>query len=561
MKESNWYGLYSGGWKKEVNDASFSHPAKYARLLIRRIYAHALARGYIEPGDVILDPFGGVGLGALDSVRAGIHWVGVELEQPFVDMGAGCDCTGISPADWARFYGRWEVARYLDGRHWCPRCISEAGVILDEPPTCPVSNAQAKRQQRIAELSAKRGRRVLTFSPLPLPDAGYSPRLKQLSIFGAVDSPSYERNLGRIPSTSPHHYAGNLELFQRRYARDGATAILMQGDSRELGEVVAGVNGVVSSPPFGDQIPSQADQKWHQKRGSIGRNNSLGSGNYGDDPSNLGNLPATDAQFQAAIGSPPYAGQTVHGGGGIDTEKVKRAGGRNSQASAMDGYGDSPGQLGGMPEGSHTTVVSSPPYAESLSSDDPDKRGGLFRDPKRRNDKTLTAEYGQSEGQLGAMRIVSSPPFESSEPCEDRNFRLNDGRTAPPQGQQGYGSSDGQLGQENSAGFWGAARQIMEQVAQVLQPGAVAIWVLGGFVRDWEYVDFPDQWRRLGEACEFESLEWIRAWKVEEKGAQYTLEGELEERVVQRKSFFRINNEKKGALPVDFEVVLIQRRL
>jgi hypothetical protein len=290
VKESDWYGLYSVGWKKEIADESFRHPAKFARDLIKRIYAHA--QNYIKPGDTVLDPFAGVALGGLDANRHGLHWVGVELEQQFVDMGAGCSCTGISPADWARFYGRWDKARYLNGRHWCPRCISEAEIILDEPPTPPVSNAQAIRRQRIAELSAKHGQRARSYPPSPLPDTGYTPRAKQLSIFGSVESPSYERNSGRIPCTSPHHYTGNLELFARRYAQNGATAVLVQGDSRQLCEVLASANGVISSPP----------------------------------------------------------------------------------------------------------------YAGSIGSDDPDKRGGLFRDPKRRNDKTLTAEYGQSRGQLGAMK-------------------------------------------------------------------------------------------------------------------------------------------------------------
>jgi hypothetical protein len=87
--------------------------------------------------------------------------------------------------------------------------------------------------------------------------------------------------------------------------------------------------------------------------------------------------------------------------------------------------------------------------------------------------------------------------------------------------------------------FWTAARQIMEQVAQVLPPGAVAIWVVKGFIRNKKYVDFPDQWRQLGEACGFETLEWIRAWLVEDRGTQYGLFGGQQTKTVQRKSFFR----------------------
>jgi hypothetical protein len=176
------------------------------------------------------------------------------------------------------------------------------------------------------------------------------------------------------------------------------------------------------------------------------------------------------------------------------------------------------------------------------------------------------------------MRIISSPPYEASldRGTVDKGERIklarklgisDVGRVSPidmeqiGKRNQEYGDSDGQLGQETGQDFWTAARQIMEQIAQVLQPGAVAIWVLGGFVRDWQYVDFPDQWRQLGESCGFESLEWIRAWKVEDRGEQYTLEGGLEKLIIQKKSFFRIMNEAKGSPPVDFEVVLVQRKV
>ncbi len=55
------------------------------------------------------------------------------------------------------------------------------------------------------------------------------------------------------------------------------------------------------------------------------------------------------------------------------------------------------------------------------------KRGGLFRDPRRRNDRTLTAEYGKTPGQLAVMRagaLVSSPPYESAIPRDGRGTKL-----------------------------------------------------------------------------------------------------------------------------------------
>ena len=66
---------------------AISHPAKFSNRLIRRIYEHMLKEGWLRPGDMVIDPFGGVALGALDAMRMGLAWRGVELEPRFVDLG------------------------------------------------------------------------------------------------------------------------------------------------------------------------------------------------------------------------------------------------------------------------------------------------------------------------------------------------------------------------------------------------------------------------------------------------------------------------------------------
>jgi len=207
-------------------------------------------------------------------------------------------------------------------------------------------------------------------------------------------------------------------------------------------------------------------------------------------------------------------------------------------------------------------VVGSPPHIDTLASDDPDKRGGLFRDPKRRNDKTLTAEYGDSPGQLGAMKagaVVGSPPY--AEALSNPSNKMEHTGAGGPIHPRNYGQSAGQLGQEKGDTFWAAAQTIMAQCHQILAPGGVAIWVLKAFVRNKAIVDFPGQWQALGEACGFETVEVIRAWLVEDRGAQYDLFGELHERKVERKSFFRRLYEKKyPSNSIDYEIVLIQRR-
>jgi hypothetical protein len=82
-----WHGCYSDNWNGVIVAEAFAHPAKFARGLIRRIYEHMRDSGYITPGDRVIDPFGGIGAGAVDAMSMGLHWYGCELEPRFVALG------------------------------------------------------------------------------------------------------------------------------------------------------------------------------------------------------------------------------------------------------------------------------------------------------------------------------------------------------------------------------------------------------------------------------------------------------------------------------------------
>ena len=82
----DWHGCYTARWSNIIVTEAMRHPAKFSRGLIERIYTHLLNQGYLRPGDTVLDPFGGVALGAWPAQRRGIHWCGVELESHFVNL-------------------------------------------------------------------------------------------------------------------------------------------------------------------------------------------------------------------------------------------------------------------------------------------------------------------------------------------------------------------------------------------------------------------------------------------------------------------------------------------
>lgn len=133
MVTDDWHGLYSEGWKGEIVEAAFKHPAKFSRALVRHIYQHCKAEGWLAAGDRVCDPFGGVGLGALDAMRLGLHWTGVELEQTFAELGTA------NIEAWNTRYGRhmpaWGTARLLQGdSRGMAGIVGAAQVAVSSPP-------------------------------------------------------------------------------------------------------------------------------------------------------------------------------------------------------------------------------------------------------------------------------------------------------------------------------------------------------------------------------------------------------------------------------------------
>jgi hypothetical protein len=372
---------------------------------------------------VVLDPFGGVALGALDAQRLGLTWIGIELEEKFVKLG----------------------------------------------------------NQNIA---------------------------------------LWNRRFGHVPGWG--------------------SARLLQGDSRRLGEVVAGAGLAVSSPPYTaiEVAQKQGDDVYpdgRKKRRAGGK----WEGYNRQDPANLGNLPATPRGLSLALSSPPYAETVRDSGDGIDWGKATRGGHKPgmpryaSTAGAADGYGSTPGQLGAMRAGQPpSAVVSSPPYSGY------DEHGGRAtaaeRDRRRlarvapelsgRFDTCFkgSEEYGVTPGQLGNL-------------------------SASLEGGEHYGKSSGQLGETAGADFWSASRVILEQVYAVLKPNGHAIFVTKDFIRGGKRVPFSDQWQALCEAVGFRCVCSHRALLVSGEGEQQDAFGQHKKLRRERKSFFRRLAEAKGS--------------
>ena len=288
------------------------------------------------------------------------------------------------------------------------------------------------------------------------------------------------------------------------------------------------------------------------------------------------------------VGSPPYEGSVNSQSHGIDWSKAGQATGNRKRGEGCKQeetlrsqlkYDEcSEGQLGAMKSGDVDAVISSPPYQGSQQSQD----GEFVMDStdanptaRKLDSRTYFPATMDSDGQLTSLpagdvadAIVSSPPYEGSVGTPSVGAIQQQGGwgsggdiSARSENcyRAKYGESDGQLGHTTGDTFWTAAREIVQQCHAILKPGGIAVWVCKDFVRAGKRVPFSDDWRRMCEACGFETLEWIKASLIKRE-EQPGLFGEPVVKERAKKSFFRRLAEAKGSPRIDHEDVLIMQK-
>lgn len=291
---SDWRGCYDDGWHGLIVPDAFAHPAKYARGLIARIYQHCRDEGWLAPGDTVLDPFGGVGLGALDAQLAGLHWVGCELEAKFVALGQQ------NIELWQRRFGHvagWGSARLLQGdSRRLAEVVSAAGLAVSSPPYASGDSASAQSMTVRTDKSAQwvkqncgsactegYGTSPGQLADLPATERGFA---------AAVGSPPYAETVrdggdgidwGK--ATRGGHKPGMPRYATTAGAADGYGATPGQLGAMPPGQPPA---ACVSSPPYEGL---GADTKGHGivgARGTIGHGCKADSAEYGQTPGQLG---------------------------------------------------------------------------------------------------------------------------------------------------------------------------------------------------------------------------------------------------------------------------------
>ena len=253
MRVDDWWGLYGGSLKDWLVPAAFSHPAKFSKKLIERIYAHALAEGWLVPGSsTVLDPMAGVATGGVAAANAGLAWEGIELEGHFIQ--AGQATLERHRAVWERMGRPVPVLRQGDARHLdaaigtVPVVVSAPregyAAVVSSPPYADAINAHGdgidwSKADPATTGNRKRGPGTKHFDTLHA----------QHSYRAVVTSPPFSPD-------QPRAYQHGHDLTQPPRAR-GATEVTLSTPG-QLGALPMGdVRAVISSPS-----PLSGDTYW-----------------------------------------------------------------------------------------------------------------------------------------------------------------------------------------------------------------------------------------------------------------------------------------------------------
>lgn len=274
-----WLGCYRGGWKGVIVDGAFVHPAKAAFNLAKRIYEHAIGEGWIVAGNVVCDPFGGIGGCAFHGLMNGMRVVTCELEEKFVNLSKEnrelwreqyTGLPGFNADNWIILQGDSRTLASV---------ISEARIAVSSPPYAVVSPEKSSK-------SVDYEKQYATY---------------RLQGGGA----SFEK------------FVATQELHSQGYgSSDGQLANLPA-----TGHALA-----VSSPPYIESLKPETEDQTRAKQERIakskqmydGRARTVGvpgdaglGGGYGTTEGNLGAMPAGDLCVSSPPFPQPYTGGSV----------------------------------------------------------------------------------------------------------------------------------------------------------------------------------------------------------------------------------------------------------
>lgn len=560
MQINTWQNCYSEGWKDIIMPASFQHPAKMLYGLLKRILAHAKEQGWLKEGDVIVDPFGGIGSTGILGAYEGYQCVCCELEQKFVDLAE--QNFKLHDHAWQKFGNPRPIMIQGDSRKLC-EVVEKADCIVSSPPY---------QEQVVRKRDIGKGNQGATGGKHCFDEYGISPGQLGAMKPGNVDMVVKKDLTNNTASTM---IKGKKEISNDFETKTSCGTLQdrakLQSDGTKNGLLPS--SGVETIATGGLQSKTETKQKEVEQPESRNRI-SLSSNGYEPKPDSRIFQRSTndDSKNNETVGDSPIVEGQAQGQAASELQ------GRQEQPSVSDN--DNKGQV---PEVQHNEQSGDSSQEQRPLRPSAGKSGNSMQFlPLEHNQKEMvdgqesraTDTEKQCPDRLEQVSLIcSNPPYEGIEiigggqnEVAKKEFERTGiwpkgdiSKDSSGQSGKNYVGSSGQLGNTKGDTFWSAAKIIVQQCYQILKPGGHAIWVLKAFVRNKKIVDFPGDWQRLCESVGFKTVCIHHAMLVKETEHK-TLFGHTEVKRKERKSFFRRLAESKGSPRIDFEVVLCMEK-
>jgi DNA modification methylase len=246
------------------------------------------------------------------------------------------------------------------------------------------------------------------------------------------------------------------------------------------------VDAIITSPPYADSLTHEHDElretKLVLRKSGKNRGKPIALGRsqvhtiYSTSNNNIGNLPLGD--IDAIITSPPYAETISHKAGG--PVGVKKVGISTITART---YSTSNDNIGNLPLGCVDAIITSPPYESSLEGTSRHTRGGIAsRDPKLAQSGTYSTVLSVKPG----VPVMCSP-----NPNNIGNLKSRDEEYELVERTRDLESLYRMLLKDGKPTYLSEMLKVYSEMYKVLKPGGYCIVVIKPFIRNKKVIDLP----------------------------------------------------------------------
>jgi len=531
LKLTTWNNCYDNQWSGLIVSEAFSHPAKFSPGLIQKIYSYGIEQGWFKPGDVIGDPFGGIGGGGIFAAYSRLQHVAVELEQKFVDL---------TKQNYELHRPAWEAHGYPvpvilqgDSRRFS-EIVGKCAAILTSPPyeDQVIRKRDAGTHKPNKQGSMRNGNHSCdAYGQTP----GQIGTLKAGDLKAIVTSPPFTQDQPCASQTKVRNQGYEvLKSPKKRYVPADPGNI----GNLKMDSIVK--KGLQNYNPCGKKIETQKNHKEGGKCQQIGVKNSEGKDGSLKDRIHLKEMGLS------VLGADQQSGCT----------------------SIISNYQKKRGESGTIDQKTCKHCVKNviPPSTqkkekqENISANIAVKLSGLEAE------MLLSADLKNVPGD-----ISEKPQKHTAIENQEIDFVKNVGKLCKEEkgvngiAQINVGTSpiieqpENSITKKEQMTYWSEMAKIYKECWIALRPGGYLIVVLKSYIKNKRKVPLPMQTLKLLIHLGFEPIERIKAMLIKETVNQ-GLFGEDIISKKERKSFFRRLAEQKGSPRIDFEEILVVRK-